>query len=356
MKLPNRLKKLFRYPVESYQNAKSVGTDAYTRRLSMWQDLNSWLDLKAPNTQKKYRAYMREFCSYLGIELDDPGFKSFCVTTSADASRYLNWCKTRPAQAGRSRLAADSVSLATIKDKANVLFSIFEELINQNELTENPFTKYRRELRKVRGNDRRPHQLIPFEKVLALMELDWRGPKELTMRAILAALFGGGLRSSEALNLRLLDVKRTAKGNLYLNLRNTKRQKQEAQALPEWAGQIIMEHLELRRCEGAKEAAPLFTDYVDGEPTNEPIFDRTLRRRFTKALSRVGLHGHYSPHCARATAITALLEDGVSHRNVAKFSRHASVDMVSHYDKMRAVDGEEVAVQLNYRKKGLGNS
>ena len=40
-------------------------------------------------------------------------------------------------------------------------------------------------------------------------------------------------------------------------------------------------------------------------------------------------------HSARATAITRLLAEGIPHREVQEFSRHASIQMVELYDKRR---------------------
>lgn len=320
-----------------------------------WADLEQWIDLKATNTQRQYRSTLREFCTFHEITRDDVGFARLCATTPIDATRFLNWCKSRPAQAGRAKLCADTVSQSTIKHKAIVLYSIFEELSSEGAVTDNPFEKSKREYRKVRGNDRRPHQLIPFEKVTALFALEYVGPENRTVKAILAVLFGGALRRSEAVALRILDVKRSQKGIVYLNLRNTKRQRSEVQALPEWSGDIVIEHVKMRREEGAKDSEPLFTEYLNGRPSGKQMHERTLYRRFGKALVRVGLTGEFSPHCARATAITALLEAGLNHRTVAKFSRHSSVEMVSHYDKMREIEGEEVATQLQYTKKAIGN-
>lgn len=60
----------------------------------------------------------------------------------------------------------------------------------------------------------------------------------------------------------------------------------------------------------------------------------TLYGSWVRALTRAGLDPrHYTPHSARATAITKLLADGVPHREVQEFSRHSSVRMVERYDK-----------------------
>jgi integrase len=55
-----------------------------------------------------------------------------------------------------------------------------------------------------------------------------------------------------------------------------------------------------------------------------------------------------SPTCARATAITKLLADGIPHRQVQEFSRHASIQMVEWYDKRRFSVDENVGVGFEY--------
>ncbi len=55
-----------------------------------------------------------------------------------------------------------------------------------------------------------------------------------------------------------------------------------------------------------------------------------------------------SPHSARATAITKLLDSGFSHRDVQEFSRHASVQMVEIYDKRRLQVDESPAKKLEF--------
>ena len=63
---------------------------------------------------------------------------------------------------------------------------------------------------------------------------------------------------------------------------------------------------------------------------------------------RAGAGNFVSPHSARATAITKLLSDGFSHREVQEFSRHASIQMVEVYDKRRISIDDNPASDLDY--------
>jgi integrase/recombinase XerD len=61
----------------------------------------------------------------------------------------------------------------------------------------------------------------------------------------------------------------------------------------------------------------------------------TVWRWFTQTAKACGIEKHFSPHSARATAITTALENGVSIRDVANLAGHSSVDTTSIYDKRR---------------------
>lgn len=318
----------------------------------MWAHLDGWISLKSPNTQRKYKTVLREFLFIANIERTEEGFERFKQISPVDANRYLNWCKTRPAQPGRSAQISDKVSASTVKHKALVMFSICQEMISQGYLTTNPFLRAKRELAVVKGNDRRPHALIDFRKVEELLSMDFgTTPEGLRDRAMVACLFGGALRISEVLGLRLCDVRSTPKGNIILNLKATKRGRAEGQVLPSWAGTMVEDCVRQRRIEGGKDDEPLFVRYENGKPVPAEILQRTYYRWFKAMLVRLGVSGNVSPHWARATAITKLLSDGFTHREVMAYARHSSPTMTAHYDKLLDVEGEDVAANLDYAQK-----
>lgn len=314
----------------------------------MFDDLDQFFELKAKTTAKQYRTVLREFCDLLGIEYTEEGAKRLKSIGHVEVTRYTNYLRTLPAQKGRSALISERVSLATVKHKTVILCSIWDELLHLGAVTSNPWRKAKRDMRRIHGNDRRPHQLIPFDKVRELFHLEYHGAEGARDKALLAALFGGALRINEALGLRLCDVREGPEGSAVLTLRNTKRQRAEEQAVPAWAAVHILAYLELRKTDGAKELDPYFTPYKLGVATGVFLQDRTVRRWFTGYMLRVGLTGQFSPHCARATAITKLLQDGVPHREVIKFSRHSSITMLERYDKLRHANCDNVAQRLEF--------
>ena len=314
----------------------------------MFDDLDLFFDLKAKTTAKQYRTVLREFCTLFDIEYTEEGAKRLKNIGHVEVTRYTNHLRTKPAQPGRSALISERVSLATVKHKTVILCSIWDELLHLGAVTSNPWRKAKRNMQRIHGNDRRPHQLIPFEKVRELFELEYHGSEGARDKALFAALFGGALRINEALSIRLCDVREGPEGSVVLTLRNTKRQKAEEHAVPAWAGRHILTYLEVRKADGASEVAPYFTPYKLGVATGVFLQDRTVRRWFTAYMRRVGLSGNFSPHCARATAITKLLQDGVPHREVVKFSRHSSITMLERYDKLRHANSDNVAQRLSF--------
>jgi site-specific recombinase XerD len=314
----------------------------------MFDDLDQWFALKSKNTARQYRKALEEFCTVFAIEQTEEGAEQLKGVGHTEVTRFTNYLRTQPAQPGRSALISDRVSLATVKHKLTVLCSIWDELINLGAVQTNPWRKPKRDMMRVKGNDRRPHELIPFEAVRELFQLNFYGPDGARDKALLAALFGGALRLNEAIALRLCDVKEGQEGALVFTLRNTKRQRAEDQAVGAWAAVHIRAYLEMRKRDGAQDIDPLFTKYKANKPTNELLLDRTVRRAFTMYMRRVGLTGNFSPHCARATAITKLLQDGVPHREVIKFSRHSSIAMLEHYDKLRRAQSDNVAQLLTF--------
>jgi integrase/recombinase XerC len=199
---------------------------------------------------------------------------------------------------------------------------------------------------------KRPTEMVKFDEVREILSLpDCSSAKGIQDRAILSLFFGGGLRRSEVLGLRCGDVRRSPKGNIYLYLRSTKAQKDASQALPKWAAEALVAHLRARTDSGATPTEPLFVGFrgKGGKtPTKAPLSPSGIYRMFVGYCARGTGRKFLTPHSARATSITKLLSDGVPHRLVQEFSRHASVQMVEHYDKRRLTVDENPGVDLSF--------
>jgi integrase len=203
---------------------------------------------------------------------------------------------------------------------------------------------------------KRPTQMIDFDLVLDIISLpDQNTAKGRRDRAILAVLFGGGIRRSELVSLRIADVRKTSSGTTFLYLRHTKAKRDAEQALPDWAAEPLWDLIAERKRDKAADGDYLFVGFTGragNTMTGKPISDTGVYLLFKQYCMAAGAGAFATPHSARATAITKLLADGIPHREVQEFSRHASIQMVEWYDKRRFDVEQSPARTLDYRRKG----
>lgn len=348
----------------------------------LWIRITAFLSLKTPNTRKTYTGIIAEWCSFLGTQVGtEEAARKILAASDLHAMAYRRWLESRPGEKPRalrkikgspSREVTlrkrssnseqkksgleDTQSNATISKKFAALRRIYRMLIAADlGVLENPFDVDKVPPPAKEAGRKRPTEMVSFDRV---MDIIYSPPEEtekgIRDRAILASLFGGGIRRSELINLRIDDVRRTHKGTLYLYLRNTKGKKDAEQALPAWAADLVDRHLAIRKAAGAGPADFLFTGYIGQAgitATSEPISESGVYHLFRKYCSLGGGGSFLTPHSARATAITKLLEDGLSHREVQEFSRHASVQMVEVYDKRRYGIEQNPAKGLDFNSK-----
>lgn len=340
-----------------------------------WLRIGAFLSLKSENTRTTYRTVVVEWCRFLGGEPDEvETAKKLLKATDLHAIAYKNWLEKRPGQKPRMTTTPKKSSSkeievrskahtrrdglqhtqaeATIAKKFAALRRIYRMLMASGfAIKRNPFDVDLVPAPKAQAGRKRPTEMVEFDLVKALLSLpDPEQPKGIRDKAILSVLFGGGLRRSEVCGVRLGDFKSTPKGSSYLVLRATKAQKDAEQVLPPWAGENVAKLVELRKLQGASQGDFLFNSYRGrgGKiPTQDPISADGIYLLFKAYCKQLGLD-HASPHSARATAITKLLTDGVSFREVQEFSRHSSVQMVEVYDKRRISVDENPGKDLSY--------
>ncbi len=344
----------------------------------VWLRITAFLTLKSPETRRTYSGIVSEWCRFLGAE---PGTEKAATlllsATDLHSAAYRRWLEQQPGERPRSagprsssskeisterRASVKKTGLestqsnATIHKKFAALRRIYRVLIANNlGAKENPFDSDRTPAPPKDAGRKRPTEMIDFDLVWEIVTAPGDSTsKAIRDRAILAILFGGGLRRSEVINLRLTDVRKSAAGTPYLYLRSTKAKKDAEATLPEWAGDFLNEHIRQRRAEGGSDTDYVFVGYTGQggkSPTSSPISDTGVYQLFRSYCMQVGAGPHVTPHSARATAITKLLSDGVPHREVQAFSRHASIQMVEHYDKRRFDVERSPAKGLSYKRK-----
>ena len=333
----------------------------------VWLRISAFFSLKSPATRVTYSGIVTEWCRFLGAE---PGTNKSAAlllgATDLHAIAYRKFLETKPGEKPRyqsgpapakvtTRAIAKSAgqarakkkdgldatqSNATIAKKFAALRRIYRMLMASNVgLSENPFEADRVPPPPKDAGRKRPTQMIDFDLVMDIINLpDVSMPKGRRDRALLAVLFGGGLRRSEVVAIRIADVRRTSSGTTYLYLRHTKAKRDAEQALPPWAAEPVWELIRERKTSGAGDADYVFVGFTGragATVTTKPMSDTGLYLLFKQYCMAAGAGSFATPHSARATAITKLLTDGIPHREVQEFSRHSSIQMVEWYDKRR---------------------
>lgn len=342
----------------------------------VWLRISAFLSLKSANTQRTYAGVISDWCRFLGCEpgsqraaaallkageLQAIAYRTHLSRQIGQKPRYAssnNPGKSKAVTKSYRRIEkADGMQLtlanATIRKKIAALRRLYRMLLACDlGLKINPFDTDRIPPPSAHSGQKRPTEMIDFKLVQKIIsQPDENIPKGLRDKAVLAVLFGAGLRRSEAAAIRLSDVKSSLRGTAYINLRATKAKRDFDQALPKWAAAIVHKLRALRVKEGAHDGDFLFVSYrgkAGRYPTSSPLSDSGIYKLFKYYCARAGAGRFVSPHSARATAITKLLQDGFSHREVQEFSRHASVQMVEVYDKRRISVDENAAKDLEY--------
>lgn len=341
----------------------------------LWLRIAAFLSTKSNNTQRTYCGILEQWCSFLGIRFGDPdGVSSFVAANELHAIAYKRWLEGQPGQKprlvssvsdGEKQLSRhrrqgnvkdgtqSTLANATISKKFAALRRVYRMLMAAPlDVRANPFATEQVAIASAKSGQKRPTELFPFELVNTILALpDLSKPKGVQDHCVLALLFGGGLRRSEVVKLRMADVRCTSEGTVFVHLRATKAGKDADQALPPWAAEALQLQLETRMEQGAKSGDFLMVGYrgKGGEiPSQQPLSDSCIYRMFKAYCRRAGAGNFVTPHSARAAAITKLLSDGVPHREVQEFSRHSSIQMVEVYDKRRYGIDKNPAKDLKY--------
>lgn len=281
--------------------------------------LEKFLSELRPNSRRRYQTVLNDF-------------KKFCGTleniTEQDVFSYWDHLKAR------------HLGSATLRNQMKCLRSMFEYLKKRGHIQINPFEQAAIRMPREFSDPRRKTEAVEFEKVLELCNM----PHHCTLdgirdRAFLAMLFGGGLRLSEAQNLRMSDVRayvaRDGGTYIYLVLREPKGGFNEEQPLPHWAAERVLRLVEQRHAENAGLEDFLMVGYrASGVPKEKSLHLRTLSRLFHRYRKLAGLPGTITPHSGRVTAITRLYDRGVGIKEIQKFARHSFMSTTERYIRL----------------------
>ncbi|MEK2690113.1 tyrosine-type recombinase/integrase [Bdellovibrio sp. GT3] len=204
-----------------------------------------------------------------------------------------------------------SLSLASRNRKAATLKSFFnwayteENLLERNLAIQVVCPKVPRKL---------PHFLSVDEALAVLHTFDREHQVPLNEKVLFLLLYGGGLRISEACNLRWSSVQLPQKTLRVLGKGN----KERVVALPQMTVQVLQRW--------KKECG--FDDFIFGE---KPLVQRTAYEMVRKSGQRAGLLKPLHPHALRHSFATHLLSSGANLRTLQEMLGHESLQATEKY-------------------------
>ena len=171
-------------------------------------------------------------------------------------------------------------------------------------------------------------------------------------RAIVAMLFDLGLRRAELCGLDLADVETDQNGQpLAVWIIGKGRREKQRMTVPEATARVLAAWIEVR----GTEPGPLF-QRCDGHQVVADV--RLSGESIRQLVGRLGIAAGVSrtvrPHGLRHAAATTALDSGRDVRDVRKFTRHATLDMVLRYDDQRLDTAGEIAALLSRRRQDRG--
>lgn len=277
-----------------------------------------------PNSVRSYDGSLRAFKFYL----EQKGIK-FEEATKNNVLDYIADL--------RSKKLAD----ATIKREYGALSGIYSMLARERLVPGNPFAEAKYLLNLKHVNPVRPTAEISEVDVRRLLS----APDEHSVvgkrdRAILALLFGGGLRRSEVAALEIEDVKE-AKGGMLLMLRDTKAGGTKEQSVAPWVADRVKKWLDVRPYSISSTRS---ANYESVTADKGPLFLQGLTAIRAKPLKPAHVYAIFkrysrrliirgSPHSLRAAVITELFEKGEDVAKIQAFARHADIKTTLRYHK-----------------------
>ena len=157
--------------------------------------------------------------------------------------------------------------------------------------------------------------ILSREEVKALLE----APRNLGHRAILATMYGAGLRVSEAVHLKVADLDGERK---VINVRGGKGNKDRQVMLSAQLREVLVAYWRWKR-----PADWLFPGKVPDRPLSRETVFETCR----KAAQRAGIDKHVHPHSLRHAFATHLLDDGVSLVVIQALLGHTNLKTTARY-------------------------
>jgi len=258
----------------------------------------------------------------------------------ADATG-VDWSAVRyqHCQAVRARLA-ETYAPATTNKALSALRGTLRECWRLGLTTSEDFHRAA-DLQAVRGETLPRGRALGAGELAALMGACSKDPGPAGARdaALLALLYGGGLRRSEAVALDLDDYEPESRE---LTIRAGKGHKDRTGYASNGSSLALADWLTVR----GDEPGPLFTAIgKGGRLSQDRLSGQAIHVMLQKRSRQAGV-AHLSPHDLRRSFVSHLLDAGADITTVSKMAGHASVTTTARYDRRGEVAKKRAAELL----------
>lgn len=169
---------------------------------------------------------------------------------------------------------------------------------------------------------------LTAEEVCALLAaIPSRSVSGVRMRALVAVMFGGGLRVSEALSLLPRDVDPSG---CTLRVRQGKGGKTRTVGLDPTSCALLGRWLDRRGSLGLNGRHPVFATYSEGQ-MGGPMDPRYVRATLARFGTRAGIEKRVHPHGLRHSLAFGLAQEGVPVHVIQAQLGHSSLAVTSRY-------------------------
>jgi len=264
-------------------------------------------------------AYGRDLTD-LALSLSQTGGKRAADLGAADLRDWLR-------QLGRRGLSGRSIARRLSALRGFVRFALREGWIAQDPT---------QGLTPPRVGRKLPRDKSPAELTALLASPGPRTPRGARDRAILAVLYGGGLRVSEVCSLQLTDLDRSAGVVKVLG----KGDKPRLVPLGEVCLDAIDAYLQARAAGDKVKAKAKATRSLFCGPSGAPLTRQAVWKIVRKAGRALGLGSDLFPHALRHSFASHLLSGGADLRSVQLLLGHASITTTEIYTHVSAAHVE----------------
>ena len=173
-----------------------------------------------------------------------------------------------------------------------------------------------------------PGEVLEAAEVVALIRACGRGPAGVRNAALIAIMFGAGLRVSEALALKLSDLNLN---NGTVRVRHGKGDRARTVALDASAQAYVERWIGRREQLGLNGRQPLFCTITKGDGLGGAMDSSYVRKALPRLAARAGLERRVHPHALRHSLATALAHEGKPLPAITAQLGHSSTAVTDRY-------------------------